>query len=159
MAERRVVVTGLGIVSSIGNNKEEVAASLREGRSGIVASEEYAEMGFRSRVHGALNIDLGSLIDRKVKRFMGDGAAYNYIAMQQAIEDAGLDESQVSNVRTGLIVGSGGPSTENIVLAADTMREKGVKRVGPNIVKHLKKLHVLLMQIVMVLLSQVVVVF
>lgn len=134
MAERRVVVTGLGIVSSIGNNKEEVAASLREGRSGIVASEEYAEMGFRSRVHGALNIDLKALIDRKIKRFMGDGAAYNYIAMQQAIEDAGLDESQVSNVRTGLIVGSGGPSTENIVLAADTMREKGVKRVGPYMV-------------------------
>ncbi len=134
MAERRVVVTGLGIVSSIGNNKEEVEASLREGRSGIVASEVYAEMGFRSRVHGALNIDLKELIDRKVKRFMGDGAAYNYIAMQQAIEDAGLDESQVSNVRTGLIVGSGGPSTENIVLAADIMREKGIKRVGPYMV-------------------------
>ncbi|MDH5370049.1 MAG: beta-ketoacyl-ACP synthase I [Gammaproteobacteria bacterium] len=134
MAERRVVVTGLGIVSSIGNNKEEVAASLKEGRSGIVTSEVYAEMGFRSCVHGALNIDLDSLIDRKVKRFMGDGAAYNYIAMQQAIEDAGLDESQVSNVRTGLIVGSGGPSTENIVLAADIMREKGVKRVGPYMV-------------------------
>ena len=134
MAERRVVVTGLGIVSSIGNNKEEVEVSLREGRSGIVASEVYAEMGFRSQVHGALNIDLKELIDRKVKRFMGDGAAYNYIAMQQAIEDAGLDESQVSNVRTGLIVGSGGPSTENIVLAADTMREKGVKRVGPYMV-------------------------
>ena len=134
MAERRVVVTGLGIVSSIGNNKEEVEASLRAGRSGIVASEVYAEMGFRSRVHGALNIDLAGLIDRKVKRFMGDGAAYNYIAMQQAIEDAGLDESQVSNVRTGLIVGSGGPSTENIVLAADTLREKGVKRVGPYMV-------------------------
>ena len=134
MAERRVVVTGLGIVSSIGNNKEEVATSLREGRSGIVANEEYAEMGFRSQVCGALNIDLKELIDRKVKRFMGDGAAYNYIAMQQAIEDSGLDESQVSNVRTGLIVGSGGPSTENIVLAADTMREKGVKRVGPYMV-------------------------
>ncbi|MDH5600706.1 MAG: beta-ketoacyl-ACP synthase I [Gammaproteobacteria bacterium] len=134
MAERRVVVTGLGIVSSIGNNKEEVAASLREGRSGIVASEEYAQMGFRSCVYGALDIDTASLIDRKVKRFMGDGAAYNYIAMQQAIEDAGLDESQVSNVRTGLIVGSGGPSTENIVLAADTMREKGVKRIGPYMV-------------------------
>ena len=134
MAERRVVVTGLGIVSSIGNNKEEVEASLRAGRSGIVASEEYAEMGFRSRVHGALNIDIASLIDRKIKRFMGDGAAYNYIAMQQAIEDSGLSEDQVSNVRTGLIVGSGGPSTENIVLAADTMREKGVKRVGPYMV-------------------------
>lgn len=134
MTERRVVVTGLGIVSSIGNNKKEVEASLREGRSGIVASEVYTEMGFRSQVHGALNIDLKELIDRKVKRFMGDGAAYNYIAMQEAIEDAGLDESQVSNVRTGLIVGSGGPSTENIVLAADTMREKGVKRVGPYMV-------------------------
>ena len=134
MAERRVVVTGLGIVSSIGNNKEEVAASLRAGRSGIVASEVYAEMGFRSQVHGALNIALAGLIDRKIKRFMGDGAAYNYIAMQQAIEDAGLDESQVSNVRTGLIVGSGGPSTENIVLAADTMREKGIRRVGPYMV-------------------------
>ena len=134
MAERRVVVTGLGIVSSIGNNREEVEASLRAGRSGIVANEEYAEMGFRSQVCGALNIDLKELIDRKIKRFMGDGAAYNYIAMQEAIEDAGLDESQVSNVRTGLIVGSGGPSTENIVLAADTMREKGVKRVGPYMV-------------------------
>lgn len=134
MTVRRVVVTGLGIVSSIGNNKKEVEASLREGRSGIVASEVYAEMGFRSQVHGALNIDLKGLIDRKVMRFMGDGAAYNYIAMQEAIEDAGLDESQVSNVRTGLIVGSGGPSTENIVLAADTMREKGVKRVGPYMV-------------------------
>ena len=134
MTVRRVVVTGMGIVSSIGNNKKEVEASLREGRSGIVASEVYAEMGFRSQVHGALNIDLKELIDRKVKRFMGDGAAYNYIAMQEAIEDAGLDESQVSNVRTGLIVGSGGPSTENIVLAADTMREKGVKRVGPYMV-------------------------
>ncbi len=134
MTMRRVVVTGLGIVSSIGNSKEEVEASLRAGRSGIVASEVYAEMGFRSRVHGALNIDLKELIDRKVKRFMGDGAAYNYIAMQQAIEDAGLDGSLVSNVRTGLIVGSGGPSTENIVLAADTMREKGIKRVGPYMV-------------------------
>jgi 3-oxoacyl-[acyl-carrier-protein] synthase-1 len=134
MTERRVVVTGLGIVSSIGNNKEEVEASLRAGRSGIVASEVYAEMGFRSQVHGALNIDLTALIDRKIKRFMGDGAAYNYLAMQQAIEDAGLDESQVSNVRTGLIVGSGGPSTENIVLAADTMREKGIRRVGPYMV-------------------------
>ncbi len=134
MAERHVVVTGLGIISSIGNNKEEVEASLREGRSGIVASEVYAEMGFRSQVHGALNIDLKELIDRKVKRFMGDGAAYNYLAMQQAIEDSGLSEDQVSNVRTGLIVGSGGPSTENIVLAADTMREKGVKRVGPYMV-------------------------
>ena len=134
MAERRVVVTGLGIVSSIGNNKEEVEASLRAGRSGIEFSQEYADLGFRSRVYGSLDIDLDSLIDRKIRRFMGDGAAYNFIAMQQAIEDAGLEESDVSNVRTGLIVGSGGPSTQNIVQAADILREKGVKRVGPYMV-------------------------
>ena len=134
MAERRVVVTGLGIVSSIGNNKEEVEASLRAGRSGIEFSQEYADLGFRSCVYGSLNIDLDSLIDRKIRRFMGDGAAYNYLAMQQAIEDAGLEESDVSNVRTGLIVGSGGPSTQNIVQAADVLREKGVKRVGPYMV-------------------------
>jgi len=134
MAERRVVVTGLGIVSSIGNNKQEVEAALREGRSGIEFCQEYADLGFRSRIHGALNIDLESLIDRKIKRFMGDGAAYNYIAMQQAIEDAGLEEKDISNPRTGLIVGSGGPSTQNIVLSADILREKGVKRVGPYMV-------------------------
>ncbi len=134
MAERRVVVTGIGIVSSIGNNKQEVEASLRAGRSGIVRSEVYAEMGFRSQVHGALNIDLAEHIDRKVKRFMGDGAAYNYIAMKEAIADAGLEENEISNERTGLIVGSGGPSTENIVMAADILREKGVKRVGPYMV-------------------------
>jgi len=131
---KRVVVTGLGIVSSIGNNKQEVKDSLYEGRSGIEFSQEYADMGFRSQVHGSLDIDLDSLIDRKIKRFMGDGAAYNYVAMQQAIEDAGLEESDVSNVRTGLVVGSGGPSTENIVQAADVMREKGIKRVGPYMV-------------------------
>ena len=134
MTERRVVVTGIGIVSSIGNNRQEVEASLRAGRSGIVASEVYAEMGFRSQVHGALNIDLADHIDRKVRRFMGDGAAYNYIAMQEAIKDAGLEENEVSNERTGLIVGSGGPSTENIVQAADILREKGVKRIGPYMV-------------------------
>lgn len=134
MSLRRVVVTGIGIVSSIGNNKEEVTESLREGRSGIVFCDEYAELGFRSRVHGSLKIDLDAMIDRKLKRFMGDGAAYNYIAMQQAIEDAGLEEKDVSNPRSGLIMGSGGPSTQNIVDAADILRAKGVKRIGPYMV-------------------------
>jgi 3-oxoacyl-[acyl-carrier-protein] synthase-1 len=131
---KRVVVTGLGIVSPIGNNQTEVVDSLKVGRSGIVFSEEYQELGFRSHVHGPINIDLDEFIDRKVKRFMGDGAAFNYIAMQQAIDDAGLEESDVSNVRTGLIMGSGGPSTSNLVAAADILRAKGVKRVGPYMV-------------------------
>ena len=131
---RRVVVTGLGIVSSIGNNKQEVKDSLYDGKSGIEFSQEYADLGFRSHVYGSLDIDLASLIDRKIKRFMGDGAAYNYVAMQQAIEDSGLEENDISNPRTGLVMGSGGPSTENIVLAADTLREKGIKRVGPYMV-------------------------
>ncbi len=131
---KRVVVTGLGIVSSIGNNKAEVVASLRQGRSGIVFADVYKEMGFRSHVHGAINIDQDEFIDRKVKRFMGDGAAYNYIAMQQAIADSGLEDSDVSNVRTGLVVGSGGPSTSNIVEAADILRDKGIKKVGPYMV-------------------------
>ena len=134
MSQRRVVITGLGIVSSIGNNKQEVTESLREGRSGIEFCDEYAELGFRSQIHGSLNIDLSSLIDRKLKRFMGDGAAYNYVAMQQAIEDSGLEDSDISNPRTGLIMGSGGPSTMNIVDAADILRAKGVKRVGPYMV-------------------------
>ncbi len=134
MSLRRVVITGLGIVSSIGNNQQEVTASLKAGKSGLSFSQEYADMGFRSHVHGDLDIDLDGLIDRKLKRFMGDGAAYNYIAMQQAIEDAGLDDSDVSNVRSGLVVGSGGPSTSNIVQAADVMREKGIRRVGPYMV-------------------------
>ncbi|VAW96973.1 3-oxoacyl-[acyl-carrier-protein] synthase, KASI [hydrothermal vent metagenome] len=134
MSLRRVVITGLGIVSSIGNNQQEVTASLKAGKSGLSFSQEYADMGFRSHVHGDLDIDLDGLIDRKLKRFMGDGAAYNYIAMQQAIEDAGLDDSDVSNVRSGLVVGSGGPSTSNIVHAADVMREKGIRRVGPYMV-------------------------
>jgi len=134
MSLRRVVITGLGIVSSIGNNQEEVTAALKAGKSGLSFSQEYADMGFRSHVHGDLDIDLDSLIDRKLKRFMGDGAAYNYIAMQQAIEDAGLEEKDVSNVRSGLVVGSGGPSTSNIVQAADVMREKGIRRVGPYMV-------------------------
>ncbi len=131
---RRVVVTGMGIVSSIGNDQDEVLESLRLGRSGIVAAEEYAERGFRSHVHGAIDIDLNARIDRKARRFMGDGAAYNYVAMQQAIEDAGLQAEQVSNPRSGLVVGSGGPSTRNQILAIDTAREKSAKRVGPYMV-------------------------
>ena len=134
MSLRRVVITGLGIVSSIGNNQEEVTEALKAGKSGLSFSQEYADMGFRSHVHGDLDIDLDALIDRKLKRFMGDGAAYNYIAMQQAIDDSGLEESDVSNVRSGLVVGSGGPSTSNIVQAADVMREKGIRRVGPYMV-------------------------
>ena len=128
---RRVAVTGMGIVSSIGNNTQEVLASLREGRSGIVKAKDYAERGFRCQVHGEPNIDWEAMIDRKVRRFMGAGAAWNYIAMQQAIVDAGLSEKDVSNVRTGLIMGSGGPSTRTIVQAADTTREKGPRKVGP----------------------------
>ncbi|CAD6878985.1 3-oxoacyl-[acyl-carrier-protein] synthase, KASI (EC 2.3.1.41) [Methylomonas albis] len=131
---KRVVVTGLGIVSSIGNNRDEVVHSLRAGRSGIVHAPVYAEMGFRSHVHGPVNIDLDEAIDRKVKRFMGDGAAYNYLAMEQAIADSGLEESQVSNIRTGLVMGSGGPSTSNLVDSADILRSKGVKKVGPYMV-------------------------
>jgi 3-oxoacyl-[acyl-carrier-protein] synthase-1 len=131
MVMKRVVVTGLGIVSSIGNNQTEVIDALWEGRSGIVFSDIYKEMGFRSQLHGAINIDLDAFIDRKIKRFMGDGAAFNYIAMQQAIDDAGLDATDVSNFRTGLVMGSGGPSTSNLVEAADILREKGVKHVGP----------------------------
>ncbi|MCG6887629.1 MAG: beta-ketoacyl-ACP synthase I, partial [Proteobacteria bacterium] len=134
MSQRRIVVTGLGIVSSIGNNKSEVTESLREGRSGIEFCEEYSELGFRSHIHGAIHIDLVEQIDRKLKRFMGDGAAFNYIAMREAIEDAGLTEDDVSNVRSGLVMGSGGPSTSNIVAAADILREKGIKRVGPYMV-------------------------
>jgi 3-oxoacyl-[acyl-carrier-protein] synthase-1 len=131
---KRVVVTGLGIVSSIGNNRKEVVDSLRQGRSGITFSKVYEALGFRSHVHGAINIDLDAFIDRKTKRFMGDGAAFNYIAMQQAIDDSGLNETEVSNFRTGLVMGSGGPSTSNIVEAADILREKGIKKVGPYMV-------------------------
>jgi len=131
---KRVVVTGLGIVSSIGNNRTEVVDSLRQGRSGITYAKVYEDLGFRSHVHGPIKIDLDAFIDRKIKRFMGDGAAFNYIAMQQAIIDAGLDETDVSNVRTGLVMGSGGPSTSNIVEAADILREKGIRKVGPYMV-------------------------
>jgi 3-oxoacyl-[acyl-carrier-protein] synthase-1 len=128
---KRVVVTGMGIVSSIGNNAEEVTASLREAKSGIVKADNYAELGFRCQVHGAPKIDWESMIDRKVRRFMGAGAGWNYIAMEQAIKDAGLEEADVSNERTGMIMGSGGPSTSAIVQAADTTQEKGAKKVGP----------------------------
>lgn len=128
---KRVAITGLGIVSSIGNDKDEVTASLREGKSGISFAPEYAERGFRSHVHGAPNIDLDSFVDRKHRRFMGDGVAYNYVAMNQAIEDSGLEETDVSHERTGLIMGSGGPSTKNLLVAFDTAREKSAKKVGP----------------------------
>lgn len=128
---KRVVVTGLGVVSSIGNNKQEVAESLREGRSGISFSQEYADLGFRSHVQGVVALNTKELIDRKLHRFMGDAAAYNYLAMKEALEDAGLTEEEISNPRTGLIVGSGGASTENTVLAADLLRSKGVRKVGP----------------------------
>ena len=131
---RRVVVTGLGIVSCIGNTKEDVLLSLREGRSGITFCEEYKEMGFRSHVYGKPNIDLGERVNRRERRFMGDGAAYNYVAMQDAIDDSGMEKSDVSNLRTALIMGSGGPSTSAQVLAADNAREKGPKKVGPFVV-------------------------
>ncbi|MDP1699996.1 MAG: beta-ketoacyl-ACP synthase I [Aestuariivirga sp.] len=127
---RRVVVTGIGIVSSIGNNSQEVLASLREAKSGIVKADDYVRLGFRCQVHGAPNCDLDQ-IDRRARRFMGDGAAWNYISMQQAIADSGLEEKDVKNDRTGLIMGSGGPSTRTLVAAADITREKGPKRVGP----------------------------
>ena len=130
-ALRRVVVTGLGIVSPIGNDATEVAKSLREGHSGIVRCDTYAEMGFRSHVHGAPEIDFDDHIDRKLRRFMGDGAAYSYIAMGQAIADSGLGDKDVRDLRTGLVVGSGGPSTSAQVEAADLARHKSPKRVGP----------------------------
>lgn len=128
---KRVVVTGMGIVSCLGNDKTAVLDALRAGRSGIKYQEIYKEMGLRSHVAGSVDIDLSEAIDRKVLRFMGDAAAYAYISMQQAITDAGLTEEQVSNDRTGIIMGSGGASSENLVESADILREKGVKRVGP----------------------------
>jgi len=128
---RRVVVTGIGIVSCLGNDKETVLESLKQGRSGIKYQPEYAELGFRSQVAGSIDINLDELIDRKLRRFMGNAAAYAYVAMKQAVEDSGLSEDQVSNVRTGLIAGSGGASSADIVEAADILREKGVRRVGP----------------------------
>ena len=131
---KRVVVTGIGIVSSIGNNRQEVTESLREGRSGIQLSEEYRDLGFRSHVYGPIKLNVDDLIDRKIRRFMGDGAAFNYLAMQEAIRDSGLEGNEVSHPRTGLVMGSGGPSTANLLLAWDSFREKGVKKVGPYMV-------------------------
>ncbi len=131
---RRVVITGLGIVSSIGNNKDEVLTSLKESQSGISFNEEYRELGFRTAVHGDIKLNPEDHIERKIRRFMGEGAAFNYIAMEQAIADAGLEQSLVSNPRSGLVVGSGGPSTANLLLSTDTLRKKGLRRVGPYMV-------------------------
>jgi len=128
---RRVVITGIGIVSSIGNNANEVLASLREAKSGISFSPEYAELGFRSQVQAAPDIDWESMVDRRAARFLAQGTAFGHIAMEQAIADSGLGETEVSNERTGLIVGSGGPSTKAIIDAAHTAKERGPKRVGP----------------------------
>jgi 3-oxoacyl-[acyl-carrier-protein] synthase-1 len=128
---RRVVVTGMGIVSSIGNNTQEVLASLREARSGISRAEDYAKLGFRCQVHGAPSLDPEGVVDRRAMRFHGGGTAWNHVAMDQAIRDAGLEEKEISHDRTGIIMGSGGPSTRTVVEAADTARSKGPKRVGP----------------------------
>ena len=128
---RRVAITGMGIVSSLGNNAREVEASLRETKSGISAMASFAEMGFRSQIAGQPTIDIEANVDKRVRRFMGDGAAWNYIAMQQAIEDAGLEEDTIVNPMTGLIMGSGGPSTKALIAATDTARNASPKRVGP----------------------------
>src|SRR5213596_3644338 len=128
---KRVVITGMGIVSSIGNNTQEVLASLHEAKSGITRSEKYAELGFRSQVQGNPTLDPAGVIDRRAMRFLGEGAAWNHIAMEQAIQDAGLSPADISNERTGIIMGSGGPSARTIVESADITRTKGPKRVGP----------------------------
>jgi len=131
---RRVVITGFGIVSSIGNNKDEVLASLKAGKSGIRFNEEYRDKGFRSHVYGPINLDVAEHVDRKLLRFMGEGAAYNYIAMREAIAHAGLPEELVSNDRTGLITGTGGTSTANVAATVELCQTKGPKRVGPYMV-------------------------
>lgn len=128
---RRVVITGMGVVSSLGNDVKQVTESLKEGRSGIQFCEDYAELGMRSQIAGRVNIDKKELIDRKQLRFMGDAAAFSYISMSQAIEDAGLDPEEIKNPQVGLITGSGGGSPENNIIAADIARDRGVKRVGP----------------------------
>jgi len=128
---RRVVVTGMGIVSSIGNNTQEVLASLREAKSGIVRAHKYAEMGFRCQVHGAPTLDPAEVVDRRAMRFLGGGAAWNHVAMEQAIRDSGVEEDDISNERTGIVMGSGGPSCRALIDAADTARSKGPKRIGP----------------------------
>ena len=127
----QVVVTGMGIVSSIGNTTQEVIASLREAKSGIARAEKYAELGFRSQVYGMPSLDPSTLVDRRAMRFHATGTAWNHVAMDQAIADAGLTEAEISNARTGLVVGSGGPSTRTVVESADITRTKGPKRVGP----------------------------
>ena len=131
---KRVVITGMGIVSSLGNNKQQVQKSLYDGQSGIVFANEYKELGFRSHVHGSLKLNPADLIDKKIYRFMGDAAAYSYLAMREAIENAGLSDDQVSNPRTGLIVGSGGGSPQHQIDAADFLRNKGLRKVGPYMV-------------------------
>ena len=128
---RRVVVTGMGIVSSIGNNTQEVLASLREAKSGVVRADKYAELGFRCQVHGAPTLDAQEVVDRRAMRFHGGGTGWNHVAMEQAIRDAGLEEREISHEMTGIIMGSGGPSTRTIVESADVARTKGPKRVGP----------------------------
>jgi 3-oxoacyl-[acyl-carrier-protein] synthase I len=128
---RRVVVTGMGIVSSIGNNTQEVLASLYEAKPGISRADDYVKLGFRSQVHGAPSLNPSEVIDRRAMRFLGEGAAWNHVAMEQAIRDSGLEEKDISNPRTGIIMGSGGPSARTIVEAADITRTKGPKRVGP----------------------------
>ena len=127
----RVVVTGLGIVSSVGVGCNAVSEALRKGQSGIRFSQAYADLGFRSHIHGDIEVDLDQQIDRKLKRFMGDAAAYNYLAMEEAVSNSGLTQEQISDLRTGLVMGSGGGSPANIVEAADLLRQRGVKRVGP----------------------------
>ena len=131
---KRVVITGLGIKSSIGNSQEEVLNALKSATGGVAYSQEYAELGFRSHLHAPIRLDLDELIGRKQKRFMGDAAAYAYLAMRDAIPDAGLDEEQISDHRIGLIVGTGGTSTENMVAAADILRNRGARKVGPTMV-------------------------
>ena len=128
---KRVVITGMGIVSSIGNDVDEVKKSLINQKSGIVKADIYKEMGFRSQVSGQIDLNLEETIERKFLRFMGDGASYNYIAMNEAIEDSGLNEDEISNNMTGLIMGSGGPSTKSLLRAFDITREKGPKKIGP----------------------------
>ena len=134
MSNKRVVITGYGIVSCIGNNKREVLTSLKEVKSGISYCKEYEEMGMRSHVHGKPTVNIEENVDRKILRFMGEGAAYNYIAMREAIEHSGLDESLVSNINTGIVMGQGGPSTYQLQQAFDIAREKGVKKIGPYMV-------------------------
>jgi 3-oxoacyl-[acyl-carrier-protein] synthase-1 len=131
---KRVVVTGLGIVSSIGTNQHEVVEALRQGRSGIEFHQEYADLGFRTAVHGPIRLNAEELIDRKIYRFMGDSAAFNYIAMREAIDDAGLTDAEIANPRIGLIAGSGGASTANVVQATDILRSKGLRKIGPYMV-------------------------